>query len=373
MLSGLLILMVVLSQCCFGLDFNKTAASAPCVSPWDLQTQKPLLRTTVTSCLNQSLSSGTNLVWCSSFQLAWNELCDLNEGPIEMRDPPGALSFLNRRVSNKNDLAPEDCLAMAGWGNDGFFQKLTSELKSKFSKSFEALIPSLGPKIGWVAIAHIEKELPFQCPFSRFKENLVFGGYYVDSFGIKQFLRSKDKESRMAKQVVIRSYRDSDDFVIELVTKSKDDVLVLAKIPPKSTIYSTFLAVEERIKNVEPSAMRDFEELNIPIIRFNIFQSYAELCRSPIKSSKKEFDETRIAAANQSIRFRLDENGAGLKSSALIFGSIAPRAFFFDRPFLLYLKRRKSQVPYFVLWLENAELLDHRGQKFRFRTDDHLK
>ena len=35
-----------------------------------------------------------------------------------------------------------------------------------------------------------------------------------------------------------------------------------------------------------------------------------------------------------------------------------PRHFVFDRPFLVWLKQRDGDAPYFALWVENAELME---------------
>jgi hypothetical protein len=75
-----------------------------------------------------------------------------------------------------------------------------------------------------------------------------------------------------------------------------------------------------------------------------------------------------FGAAKQYIKFQLDESGARLES--LAEGAAfalddedqdrppeRPRLFVFDRPFLLALQQRNAEVPYFVLWVANAELL----------------
>ncbi len=57
------------------------------------------------------------------------------------------------------------------------------------------------------------------------------------------------------------------------------------------------------------------------------------------------------------IDFRLDRCGAILKSHAINeVRCIAPR-FVVNRPFLLYMKRRDADQPFFVMWVDNAELL----------------
>lgn len=71
---------------------------------------------------------------------------------------------------------------------------------------------------------------------------------------------------------------------------------------------------------------------------------------------------TPIGACQQTIRFRLDECGAVLKSEAAAATKSAealdePRQFVFDRPFLILLERREAANPYFALWVDNPELL----------------
>lgn len=69
------------------------------------------------------------------------------------------------------------------------------------------------------------------------------------------------------------------------------------------------------------------------------------------------------AVTIQSVRFRLDEYGAILKSQAAGVVKCAvkqrkkPRQFVFDKPFLILLERKGAGQPYFALWVDNAELL----------------
>ena len=69
-----------------------------------------------------------------------------------------------------------------------------------------------------------------------------------------------------------------------------------------------------------------------------------------------EVDGGKIALAAQTVRFRLDERGAVLKSEAIVWGGIGEQLIF-DKPFLILLERRDARNPYFALWVGNAELL----------------
>jgi hypothetical protein len=64
-----------------------------------------------------------------------------------------------------------------------------------------------------------------------------------------------------------------------------------------------------------------------------------------------------IVEALQTIEFRLDRCGAALESESKLAILAAPRYFDFNRPFLVYMQKRGAEHPFFVMWVDNAELL----------------
>ena len=64
-----------------------------------------------------------------------------------------------------------------------------------------------------------------------------------------------------------------------------------------------------------------------------------------------------VVEAMQTIEFRLDRSGAMLESEALVAIAAIPRNFVFNRPFLISMKKRDADRPFFVMWVDNAELL----------------
>ena|SRR5437867_4728374 len=64
-----------------------------------------------------------------------------------------------------------------------------------------------------------------------------------------------------------------------------------------------------------------------------------------------------LGVAEQDILFRLDKSGAILKSESKHYTLAQAKEFVFDRPFLIYMKKRGSPNPYFAMWVDNAELL----------------
>ena len=76
------------------------------------------------------------------------------------------------------------------------------------------------------------------------------------------------------------------------------------------------------------------------------------------------FECWSIREAVQLTQFRLDEAGMELKTTTKLGGHAKDgggggeaRDLYFDKPFLLILKRTRSQRPYFVMWVASSDLM----------------
>ncbi len=319
---------------------------------------KQLKRTIVTPHMEQKIIPDTNILWCSTFQLAWNELCELTGGPIEMKSTSPMVRILNRKGASKNDLDEESYVAMAGLKNEGIVDKIRKQLNLKFNgQAVPALLDNVSTsQMTWVAYAYLFKELPFKKAFYRFHGELNFDGDFVDSFGIEQF---QNDDMKLASQVNVLYYKDNDNLIIELKPETEEDRIILAKVSPRDSLASTLKMVETRIETSTPSQLRDLETLFIPVLNFDILRRYTEVSNLPIQSANDKINGTKIEMAVQSIRFRLDERGAVLKSEVALADSLMPRSFIFDKPFMIMLMRKGAKTPYFLLWVGNSELLVH--------------
>jgi len=64
-----------------------------------------------------------------------------------------------------------------------------------------------------------------------------------------------------------------------------------------------------------------------------------------------------LQEAFQTIEFRLDKSGAVVASESEVSFAAEPRQYSFASPFLIVLRKRGTPVPFFVMWVDNAELL----------------
>jgi hypothetical protein len=319
---------------------------------------KNLKNTIVTPHLRQPIPKDKNVLWCGTFQLAWNELCELVGGPITMERAPDMVPILNERKMSKKDLDENSYVAFAGLAEEGIYDRIEKELQNKFKGQASPQVLKILKliKFKWVAYSYLFKQLPFQYVFTRFHGDLKFTGTPVEAFGIEQLY--DEATHKMASQVAILDYANADDFIIELRLQDKNERLILAKIPPKNTLEATIAVVEKRILGKQPTKMDKMAVLTIPVLDFDLTREYGELYGKTIHTKNEKLRDTGFQYAGQSIRFRLDETGAVLRSEAWMAGGITvEKDLIFDSPFLILLKRREAKSPYFALWVGNDELL----------------
>jgi hypothetical protein len=176
----------------------------------------------------------------------------------------------------------------------------------------------------------------------------------------------KPGHEQMAKGLSILDYQGPDDFIIELRIKSAMDHLVLAKVLPSPTLATTIMKVEQRIKIGRPVPAVPSDILAIPKMNFDIGRHYKELVGQQLIATAPGMpDDGVILAADQYVRFLMDEKGVQLRSeSNMSIGCSVPNRpqpvheLVFNKPFLLMLSREGGKAPYFALWIGNAELLE---------------
>jgi len=327
-----------------------------------------LRRTVVTPVLETPLAGGKNVLWCGSFQLAWNEACTLVGEDLQFVDEHSTVSLLNQKTFTEGDLDAESYVAVADFVRNDVFGQIERQLEDKFvGRATPRLIPSraLTPRPqDIVAYAYLFKHLEFGVPFERIEQPIVFGDRNVACFGIGE--EYKHEHDRMRSQLAILDYRDHDDFVIELRTTSDDDRLILAKIQPAAALGATVTAVQQRAAAAQPTSPEFDDVLKAPKFNFDVTRRYRELeGKRLLVNNPQVADDLQILSAVQNVRFQFDEQGVRLRSeSHIAIGCAAQprppeerRMMVFDKPFLVMLQRRDSDTPYFALWVDNPELL----------------
>ena len=329
---------------------------------------RDLKHTVITPHMEVPIKAGENVVFCSTFQLAWNGMKnDIIGEDIRLEKPLGMVRLLNRGLSTAADVPPGDCVAMAGYGRDDIAARINRELLRKFGGRAPVVDEGYNHDDVILAYAFLFKEIRFARPFVAFNKPVTFYGKHgktaVAAFGVDFY--SDRKHRQLRKQAEIVEYHHGREFIVRLISEDPDDELILAQVPPEKTLLETVEKVAWRVARGRSHAARlGLEEndiLQVPKVDLSVVHDYAALTGLYLLNAG--FEDYFVYRAVQGINFRLDECGAAVRSAAEFALKKGPerfRALVFNRPFLLYLKSKNGRYPYLAVWVENAEVLETR-------------
>lgn len=322
-----------------------------------------LKQTVISAHMEAPIEPGKNVLYCSTFQIAWNMMQDsIIKEEILLEGDPEIARMLNKQLSTAADIS-EDCyVAAAGFLTQGFLDSINQALQQKFGnqappKVEEVIIPDLPT---FFAYAYLCKNLQFE-PIFKVSGQPIYFKSGSDTTQLKAF-EVESQEQR--DQVSVLNYRDDNDFVISLRSKSPDDEIILAKVSPQGTMLATIQSVQERMAGSPPSKVESDEPVKIPKCDFNVIHSFEQLINKDLLNPG--WEGWFVSKAVQWTRFRLNEKGIILKSEARFGVAVGahpvdmtrrPRHFILDKPFLICLREKGGRYPYFAMWVDNPELM----------------
>ncbi|WP_199397087.1 hypothetical protein [Geomonas propionica] len=327
--------------------------------------------TAIVAHMEEAIKPGRNLIYCTSFQKAWNRLHDdIIKGDVLLASQPATAQQLNKQLLHPEDLSKDAFVAEAAPWTPELVARIKRELQEKFGDEASGYsIPD--PPAGRqriMAYAFLYKHLEFPIKFERLEHPVEFCAGNtetpVKAFGVDVASSNEELHQKLRGQVSVLYYRNEDQFALSLTSKSADDEIILAKIAPGTDLLQTYRSVMMNAKKAHPTALEDGEPLQVPKLDFDLTHHFRELEKQEILNEgwKSWYFET----AEQQIKFKLDETGAIVKSRVKIGLAMkeeapapvqVPRRFIFDKPFLICLKQKNGHVPYFSMWVNNAELL----------------
>jgi hypothetical protein len=297
-----------------------------------------------------TVMDNNDLVYCATFQMAWNELMDkYSTGPLKLDREVDYVDFLNKRDFEKAALSPDCFIALCDTVDSGVIQKIQKELADRFRETSKIDFSGLEPS-AIIAYAFLLRDIKFIQKYCLL-DPMDFKGTKVSTFGLK-----KGREDGRH-QTKILFYDDPNNFAISIKSKIPD-ILVLAKIPPEKTLFETIAKVEQNIR-MEP--VKDGDILQVPDMAFDLGHHFKEICGAYFLN--KELSEYFIEDAVQFIKFSLNAEGAVLRSEAAIMSRKCisrpedPKVMVFNDSFLVYMKSHINTPPYFAAWVNTPEFL----------------
>jgi hypothetical protein len=308
------------------------------------------------------IEPGRNVVFCSTFQIAWNQMKnDIVKDDIRLAKPQELIRILNLGRTMRTDISDADYLAMVGFGSDNIANKVNRALRERFGDDAPTLDDVYNQDDVILAFAFLLKELKFEELFEDFTDPMTFQGGRgqtgVESFGIYKY--SEHRHLRLGDQVEVFDYKRHGDFIVRLKTKDPEDEMILASVTPEKTLLETYERVNSRVIHSKPGRLNKNDVLMIPKIDFLLDHQYSSLIGAHLLN--EGFEGYFVQEARQAIRFTLNESGASAKSVGIFALKKGPPVDFkmlvFHDPFMIYLKKKDAKYPYLAMWFGNPDLM----------------
>jgi len=343
------------------------AASAQQAEPKQIPSTD-LTQTIITPVMQVPIVPGKNLIYCSTFQIAWNMLQDSIIGDtIRLTGNPEVVRLLDKELSTVEDIDPDCYVAMVDTLTQEFLDRINWALKEKFGENapLEVKQPLNPMGLQILAYAYLFKSLQFPVEFDRFEYPMTFkldDDYVsVESFGVKGF-STGDQQDEVRGQVQIYYSKNEWEYVVGLKSDSEADEIILAKIPSPKSLFEAISSTAYRVNMLTPISLEFGQSLAVPVFDYDVKHSFSDLMGKHFLN--EGWTDWFISDAVQWIRFKMDEKGVILKSEAkieMVMGMA--QSFRFSPPFLIYLKQENAKFPYFAMWVDNAELMVRYKQR----------
>lgn len=308
------------------------------------------------------IPDGKSAIWCASFQIAWDRLKEhVTRGPIELTGAEALCARLNASSYDETRLGAESYYVNAGWVKDGIIQTIQRDMGQRFPHKTVGLLPQDAQLI---AYAYLDVAIGFTRSFDddtlkfRDSKNQTTS---VRAFGIGNSQGGRVGPLRDQVEVLFLDDRDGvETYAIDPDRSSTPYQIVLAQVARRDSLSDAWATVQSSWSARKPTDYRSrpfgqSETFLVPVMNWDLRHHFAELEEKQFKNSGLR--GMHISHALQAMRFKIDRTGARLASEAGVAAKSASRDFIFNRPYLLGIMPRGSMLPFFLMWIDNAELM----------------
>lgn len=288
-----------------------------------------------------------NNLWVGTFDLVWKEFSEILGRKIELEENVEMANQLNESKFSKEMISKEDYQIEVKEDKDRRYDIIATLNKDlNFLVPFDNLTDSYNKPFGkgkedikWFGINNTGTE--------KLKENVEVLFYnkpgnlqWFDTYGKKEQDNSKYDNT----------------FAVKLKTKEGDEIIVY-RTDDKKTFDEYYNDIKIKTnKYTGKRKLQEYEEVIIPFVKVDGTVSYDELKGKTIKNTNGMY----ISVAVQNVKFDLNEKGCNLASESQmvpIYLAESDRSFLFDDTFIIFMKEKDSDNPYFALKVDNDDIL----------------
>lgn len=351
-----------------------------------------LKATEIVPTLDSPIPEGRNAIWCASFQAAWKYMeKEAARGAISLDGSPQSAKLLNQSGDPGPHLPTGALYLAAGRLNNDFIARVAGDLKERYPSAKPPSFPEAGND-AFAVYSYLEANVGFEKPYFQNRKPFKFVSSdgttnEIRSFGIRPEDDFAYYQLRAQPRVLFRKDdpgADNLEFAVDLAADSSPSQIIVARVGKAATLASTMAQIEKESNAMQRHSKKDqayyqyLQEIGpndvllVPDMFWKISHRYSDIEGKAFKNTA--LLGLRLELAQQDIVFKLDRSGAELKSESKLVMAPVPTYFVLDRPFLVIMKKRGAERPYFVAWIENTELLQPwRGGKLRLSSGKKAK
>ncbi len=288
-------------------------------------------------------------IWCGTFNLIWNDLKnEIAKQDIVFNPQLEEVKNLNKGTFSTKDLEDTSYYKAYGHPTLELKKEIEKNIKEKFNETSDILddFDWNGSMDDYILYAMLKKVFNFNIPFDKLKDS-----NFKDTENVKYFGINDKSNNKMRNQVTVLYY-DDNGYAVKISTKENDEV-ILIKGDNSPTFLDVYNNTISKNINYDKTTFTKDDSLRVPNLKMNVKKSFDQLVNKPFLFANG--DEYYIGKAIQTIKFELDNKGGKIKSEAgmqVFKNSAMPndtsRAFNFDDTFIIFLKEKGKDLPYFA-------------------------
>jgi hypothetical protein len=347
---------------------------------------KNLKQTVVVATLDCPLPEHKNAIWCATFQMAWDRFKqDVIGEPIQVRGAEELANRLNAAPFPAGSIEGESYYAAAGFVKKGIIEEIQSQMKQRFPSepvpTFDSRYTTFPDVV--LAYAYLSVDVRFEHPYYIHESGFGFrdsNGVRTDVAAFCVQATGRSQAPRPVRPQVEVLYYESlalsgtKYFAVDLSRQTHPYQVILACLPRPDTLgeatkmLQNKMAASRNDPNYQLQQQLEPEDtLIVPDVLYKLTHHFDELLGKFLGNQK--WTDYFFFEALQKIDFTLSRTGVVLRSEGRVGATKAasprePRHLHFDRPFLICVQKREpNATPFFLMWVDNAELMKPYGSE----------
>ncbi len=336
-------------------------------------------------------ASETSDVWTPTFQLCWNELADFLKTDIVnfAGKTPELAEELNKKKFTKDDLNEKDYYISVSKQTLKHKKEIEKAIKQKFNETSDILDQFKFPNVQddktdlWFIYSILIKNFPFVSHFEVLEPDFFNNKEDVKYKYFGSLPEKKVKDPELLNSITELFYVNDDDFALKIEDQTGTEEMILYLTDSDKSFDEIYSEIKEKSNKKEEYRQKRTEEIkakyDYPVeITYKNYYKYPYLeIDETLNFDKalaqkiiisKDGEEYIIEKTMQTIKFKMNEEGAKLKSEAAISfrkNAMAPvmdkitilNKYYFDRPFVIFLKEKGKDKPYFAARINDGKYL----------------